>query len=428
MEYLEDLRAWVPVFSGDQSLSLDAYQQKVHSYCTFYNLSTSKEQLLAEHRCVGAAAAPLSGKSFTSISELRQALQGAVGRSEEEAFEELCRVKQHPSELVTTYADRLRLAFERTSVSGASFILRNVFLQGLQPNLQPQVCQLAPESFEEAIAKAKLFEAEQCHVYPTESPAWDCPLQDTVAPVRRPRSARQPQQDPSAPAARSQPPRAQHPPSTPQAAAQQHSYQAATLCAELTSTTEQLQELLAAYEASQGSAVVGDPTAAPPAASQLFILDTPPAPPSLLQSFSTVAFCLYSSLDEARHQRDLPRATIAQLEHCSDLFQGLAATYLSSSQGPQSQACLYDFSAQQEPAETPLTLRDSPSAAEPCEPAQPAVQPCQPAVSPPATDEPHTEVFNSVQQVPVLPSDQKFMSSSMEDKLPLLETDTPAIF
>ena len=58
---MEDLDDWVPAFSGDKTLSVDSYFQKLHSYCDFHDLDARKELLLAQHRCVGTAAANLSG-------------------------------------------------------------------------------------------------------------------------------------------------------------------------------------------------------------------------------------------------------------------------------------------------------------------------------------------------------------------------------
>ena len=133
---MEDLDDWVPAFSGDKTLSVESYFQKLHSYCDFHDLDAHKELLLAQHRCVGTAAAILSGKSFTSTSHLRSALEDAFGSSVEDAFKSFCQVKQDFREPVVAYADRLRLAFQRTPVSGATYMLRTVFLHGLQPHLE----------------------------------------------------------------------------------------------------------------------------------------------------------------------------------------------------------------------------------------------------------------------------------------------------
>ncbi len=78
---MEDFTDWVPVYTGDQSLPLETYLQKVSSFCTFYDLSPRKQLLLAENRCSGPAAAALAGKSFSTLAELRQTLEDALCRT-----------------------------------------------------------------------------------------------------------------------------------------------------------------------------------------------------------------------------------------------------------------------------------------------------------------------------------------------------------
>ena len=155
--------------------------------CACYDLDARKEPL-AQHRCVGTAAAILSSKSFTSISNLRSALEDAVGRLEEDASKSFCQAKQDFLEPVTAYADRLLLVFLRTPVSGAAYMLRTVVLRGLHPYLHEQVQSLAPALFEEALAKAKIVEADLCPLASAVAPTWSGSSQDPAVPARRRRS------------------------------------------------------------------------------------------------------------------------------------------------------------------------------------------------------------------------------------------------
>ena len=155
------LNGWVPSFSGDTSLSLDLYLCKVREFCVFHDLDESKQVLLAKNRCTGSAEAVLRGKSFASIPELRSCLEASLDSTEEEAFAALTSIRQGFHEPVTAFADRLRLASQGTVVKEAPFLLRRLFLQGLLPTLQQQVARLAPDTFELALAKAKIFEADQ---------------------------------------------------------------------------------------------------------------------------------------------------------------------------------------------------------------------------------------------------------------------------
>ena len=261
---MEDLDDWVPAFSGDRTLSVKTYFQKLRSYCDFHDLDARKELLLAQHRCVGTAAAILSGKSFTSISDLRSALENTFGPSEEDAFKSFCQVKQDFLEPVAAYADRLRLAFQRTPVSGATYMLRTVFLYGLQPHLQQQVLSLAPASFEEALAKAKIVEADLYPLASAVAPAWSDSSQDPAVPAPRRRQRSHQQAQPAPETAPASP--------VPQP---QLSYEALDFSTELVRTTEALQDLLQSTAVSQGSPVAGDPMVA----SQYFQLVDYPAPP-----------------------------------------------------------------------------------------------------------------------------------------------------
>ena len=416
---MEDLYDWVPAFSGDKTLSVEAFFEKLHSYCDFNDIGARKELLLAKHRCVGPAATVLSGKSFASTSDLRSALENAFCLSEEEAFNAFHQVKQDFLEPVTAYASRLCLAFQKTSLSGATFMLRTVFLQGLQPHLQTRVLSLAPASFEQALAKAKTVEADLHPVASTVAPASGSSQDPAVpAPRRRQRSHQQPQTSPVFPTPEPQLP-----------------YEALDFSPELLRTTEALQDLLQSAAASQGSPVVDDPAAA----SQLIHLDASSAcriDDITLQSFSSSVCCLLPSLDEALHRHDLPAAMVAQLCHCVNLLQRLTTILFPSSQSPQCETAPVedDLSpAHQDPAEFPLTLRDSSnslSAARPVEEFQPDLQPCQPAIansSPAAArvQKSHAAIFNPAQQVPALPSDEEVMSSCMETTLTLLKADNP---
>lgn len=371
-----DLYDWVPVFSGDQSLFLDVYFQKVHSYCVFHDLSPRKELLLAEHRCVGAAAFALTGKSFNSLTELRSLLEDAFDPSQEDAFTAFCQVKQGTCEPVTAYADRLRQAFERTPVSGAAYLLRRFFVQGLQPTLQQQVLQLAPDSFGVALAKAKVFEADTYQAASLVSSGWPGPSQEPSVPRSRQGRAHKQAQRTAPTQVRSLPPSAQ-------TAEPERSCHAADFSTELLNTTELLQDLLQSCEASQGSPVVGDPTAA----CQLFQLVDPPAtaarPLSILEA---VASPLRSFLDRALHHGDLPPAVLHQLEHCQTQLQGLESILARSesplSDAPLPQAPIKPDYAEQHLSEQALTARDTsipPSVSESSEPAQPLPEPCRPS-------------------------------------------------
>ena len=240
---MEDLDDWVPAFSGYKTLSVDSYFQMLYSYCDFHDLDARKDLLLAQHRCVGTAAAILSGKSFTSTSHLRSALEDAFGPSEEDASKSFCQVKQDCLEPVVAYADRLRLAFQRTPVSGAT--------HSLKPHLQQQMLSLAPASFEEAPAKAKIVEADLYHLASAVAPAWSASSQDPAvsAPRRRQRSHQQAQ------------PAQASPETTPVSSVPepQLSYEALGFSTELLRTTEALQDLLQSTAVSQGSPVAGDP-------------------------------------------------------------------------------------------------------------------------------------------------------------------------
>ncbi len=362
---MEDFIDWVPVYTGDQSLPLETYLQKVSSFCTFYDLSPRKQLLLAENRCSGPAAAALAGKSFSTLTELRQTLEDALCRTDEDSFNTFCRVKQAPLETVSAFSLRVQSAFQRTSVSDAPFLLRTVFLKGLHTDLQQQVYRLAPVSFEDAVAKAKTLEADNCSM---ASPAWSRPAQE-AAPVPRPCQRRTSQHN-----------RQPTLPSEPQLC-----YEADDLSFQLEQTTDHVTELLHAFEAAQGSAGPHDPTAS----CDFFELADPPAVPACqLSALDAIARPLRSFLDRTMQQPDLPDAVMYQLDHCSSVLCGLETAILTGSRSPVpaspivQTATVHQPDAQSLPrySESPfLTVRSSPLPLEAFEPAQPAQPPVRPS-------------------------------------------------
>ena len=137
---MEDFEDWLPAFSSDRALSVDSYFQKLRSHCNFHDLDARKKLLLAQHRCVGTAAANLSGKSFCTTSDLRSASRDAFGPSAEDVSKSFCQVKPDFLEPVAAWADRLCLTFQQTTVSGARCMLRTVSYKAYSHTFNSKCC------------------------------------------------------------------------------------------------------------------------------------------------------------------------------------------------------------------------------------------------------------------------------------------------
>ena len=235
---------------------------------------------------------------------------------------------------------------------------------------------LAPASFEEALAKAKIVEADLYPLASAVAPAWSASSQDPAvsAPRRRQRSHQQAQ------------PAQASPETTPASSVPepQLSYEALDFSTELLRTTEALQDLLQSTAVSQGSPVAGDPGVA----YQYFELVVPPAAAHPRPDFlDAVASPLRSFLDSALHHGSLPADVLAQLDHCSAVLNGLQSALLASDSSLPERSCRQTL-LEHTPdvcqlSEQPQMIPRSFASAEPvlgqCAPSQQSLQPLTPS-------------------------------------------------
>ena len=135
----------VPQFSGTGAVTIDDLFDGVSRFCEINDSFAEKQVCIAHARCTGTAKAALSGKTFTTVEELRAILEANFGRSEEEHYYALTKVKQSHGESVAAYSNRVRLLFERSKLT-VQPLLRDAFMQGLLPRYALQRLRLVPRN------------------------------------------------------------------------------------------------------------------------------------------------------------------------------------------------------------------------------------------------------------------------------------------